>query len=94
MPLAPTAPILFLGTLLWVLFPIMQLAAEIKLFERRFISRDAAFSDCIGTPTTPICALDTLEACMLRRLPRLCELVMEEGEGVLIHPRYLVRGGR
>ena len=70
-----TAPMLFLGALLWVLFPNMQLAAENKLFERRFISRDAAFSDCIGTPTTPTCALDTLEACMLRRLPRLCELV-------------------
>ncbi len=51
-------------------------AAEI----RTIASTGEASSECIGDPRTPLCALDTWEACFVWRQPSLCKLVGLDGK--------------
>ena len=46
---------------------------------RTIASTGEASSECIGDPRTPLCALDTWNACFLWTEPQLCEKVGLEG---------------
>ncbi len=51
-------------------------ADEIKTpTELRFVSPTNATSNCIGDPRTPLCALETFQACTTRLEPELCHRV-------------------
>ncbi|MEO5336789.1 MAG: hypothetical protein H7841_07845 [Magnetospirillum sp. WYHS-4] len=46
--------------------------------EIRSITATTATSDCIGDPRTPVCAVETLLACLARSSPDLCTMVGED----------------
>jgi hypothetical protein len=59
--------------------------------ERSFIAYpNKASSRCIGKPTTPLCAVETLLACFVWERPDLCRIVRDDSSD-LGKPRYLSR---
>ena len=55
--------------------PAQESAPDIDPAQIRFITPTASSSSCIGDPRTPLCALDTLFACIARNELRLCHRV-------------------
>lgn len=58
----------------------------------RTITATAATSACIGDISTPICALETLFACLARRDPTLCRATETPSEGEHADQTYRIVG--
>ena len=69
------------GALVWLFLSLLgSIAAPTATAQQPFpvqgrIALNAATSGCIGQPTTPICAVETLLACWVRGQPTLCRTV-------------------
>lgn len=69
------------GALVWLFLSLFgSIVAPTATAQQLFpiqgrIAPNAATSGCIGQPTTPVCAVETLLACWVRGQPALCRAV-------------------
>ena len=47
-------------------------AGEVRLMT---LDNETSTSDCIGDPKTPLCAVETRDACTLRNIKHLCDMI-------------------
>jgi hypothetical protein len=72
-PFRNSPGLLLAAGLLFLPFAAFAGGAEKDGGEIRTITATTATSDCIGTPRTPVCAVETFLACLARRDRRLCD---------------------